>query len=540
MSNTVEIYEFSRAFDNVQYSDVYGRWVSGGYAPEKINRSNQSVPPELRKAVTSDYFTLNDSYPPLEGEVALIGYELEKYSLLAVANKQIDDGGRPTIGYRYFWLEQQEGDQELDGVGTLLFWWHAQMAQPPQFEMAQALSHAVPESVTFANDLRTRTRFTEEFESEIENLVTDQLIPQIKVVNPLDLDYIQCHFLAYSLAMKTQRSLAWAWNVRRLVQPESFLSIYAATEREKPAVPRIEIAIHYASRNQPVEEKDSYQTVSIETSLKDIESRFSASSNLNHTGKLDEILQYLSNPCPIKIDHKLYENSQIYSALVSLFVADRADTWIEKLIALSDLENHEVCKGFELHHQIIEAVYGKILRSPEAYKNLRLILHENISNFLLKVLRATEKKQVEKLSDLLEVLGNCWERPFQEYIRVLERSLSISTQSNAEQAENKDTSAIVDPFYNEVLELIQERKRKLQNREKFANHKKFRVLAQFFKKKNSIALSSMFRYLNSDEVIKDAPQWLSLLLLPQPLPAEPIMQSNWLRQVLSWRPRSRS
>ncbi|MFE4105952.1 hypothetical protein [Almyronema epifaneia] len=532
MSNPVEIYEFSRAFDNVRYSDVYGRWVSGGYAPEKINRSNHSIPAVLRKAVTSGSFALNDSYPPLEGKVALIGCELGSYSLLAIANGQIDDGDRPTIGYRYFWLERQEDDQELDGVGTLLFWWHAQAAHPPQFEMAQALSQDVPE-VALTNDPITRVRFTTEFEPEIDRLETDRLIPQIKVANPLYPDYIQCHFLAYSLAMQTQRPITWAWNVRRLENPEFFLSIYAATGQEKPAVPRTEIATYSASQNPPVERENPYQTAPLEISLKDIESRFSNGLDLKQTRKLDEIFQYLSNPYPIRIDNKLYSNSWIYSALIALLVADKIEDWLIKLLALNDLDNDEVRAGFVLQQQLITAVYYERGRYPEAYQNLRRTLHQCISNFLLKLCLETDKKQVEKRSDLLEVLGDCWEDHFREYASFLKQFLLSSPQSDASQAENKVASTIIDPFYDEVSRLIQKSKSKHKNGARFTSHKKFEILAKFFKKKNAIVLSTVFSYLNSGKVDKYSPQWLSQLLTPQYLLAKPTVQSDRrsIRQV---------
>jgi hypothetical protein len=103
--SVVQIYQFCRAFDNVRYSEVYGYYVSGGYAFEKIARASHEVPPEIREAVINDYFKLNDNYPPETGDFALIAREIDnKYSVLAVANRQLDDGGRPTIGYKYFWL----------------------------------------------------------------------------------------------------------------------------------------------------------------------------------------------------------------------------------------------------------------------------------------------------------------------------------------------------------------------------------------------------------------------------------------------------
>ncbi|MFM6003929.1 MAG: hypothetical protein ACKPB7_11765, partial [Sphaerospermopsis kisseleviana] len=139
--SSIPIYQFCRAFDNVRWSDEYQRHVSGGYTPGKIARWNQQVPEEIHQAVKKNYFKLNDSYPPEEDDFALIAREIDdKYAVLAVANRQIDDEPRPTIGYKYFWLKKSSPD--VDGIGTLIYWWSE---REPKFDMSELAEQSVPE-----------------------------------------------------------------------------------------------------------------------------------------------------------------------------------------------------------------------------------------------------------------------------------------------------------------------------------------------------------------------------------------------------------
>jgi hypothetical protein len=129
MSNKVQVHEFCRAFDNVIYSDKYQEWVSGGYSPKKIANYGKEVPSVIQKAVRDGYFSINDNFPPENERSCVIARELSAnkqdgkiYSILAIANRQIDDAGRPTIGYKYFWTDAH--DPALDGIVQLLIFWY--------------------------------------------------------------------------------------------------------------------------------------------------------------------------------------------------------------------------------------------------------------------------------------------------------------------------------------------------------------------------------------------------------------------------------
>ncbi|MTJ46548.1 hypothetical protein [Dolichospermum sp. UHCC 0259] len=234
----IPIYQFCRGFDNVRYSEVYQCYVSGGYAFEKIACWNREVPQEIREAVIKDDFKLNDNYPPEDNDFALIAREIDnKYSVLAVANRQLDDGGRPTIGYKYFWLEKSSPD--VDGIGTLIYWWSNH--KEPKFDMSELVETSLPEIFYYALEYQ-KTKFQESWLQEtwktVENLSE---IPHTVVVTK-ELwqqqypEYIKLHYLALGLSLRanhTNSPNAWAWNVQKLAHPDSFISIFYATQEDR-------------------------------------------------------------------------------------------------------------------------------------------------------------------------------------------------------------------------------------------------------------------------------------------------------------------
>jgi hypothetical protein len=236
--SVVHIYQFCRAFDNVRYSEVYGCYVSGGYAFEKIARASHEVPPEIREAVINDYFKLNDNYPPETGDFALIAREIDdKYSVLAVANRQLDDGGRPTIGYKYFWLEKSSPD--VDGIGTLIYWWLNQ--NQPKFDMAELDKQLSQSPQIFrVHEQYKKLIFEEDQLQNIKRIVVEENKIPYTVVVTKELwrkrypEYTKLHYLALCFSDRATRLNAWAWNVHKIAYPERFLAIFYATQEDIP------------------------------------------------------------------------------------------------------------------------------------------------------------------------------------------------------------------------------------------------------------------------------------------------------------------
>lgn len=239
MSDTIEVYQFSRNFDNPHPSAQHNhRWVSGGNIidPEKkITLSNREVPQEIRQAVLDNYFAINDSYPPAENDFALIAREIgDRYAVLAVANGQIDDRDRPTIGYKYFWLETT--DPDIDRIGTLIYWWRDDVKY--KFNMEELNLALNPEK--YHAQIQKKTNFTEHWLETIKETVNNfKQIPCIGVVTKEDWEgipsYIKLHYLAFGLSIRSDNLNTWAWNVHKLSSPETFLYIWYSTQADIPA-----------------------------------------------------------------------------------------------------------------------------------------------------------------------------------------------------------------------------------------------------------------------------------------------------------------
>ncbi len=246
MSDVIQIYEFSRAFDNPHWSEKLRQWVSGGYLPEKINRSSQDVPPEILEYVKKNYFAINDNYCPLPGDVALIAREIGYYAVLAVANLQTDDGYRQTLGYRYFWLEQTATNwRKYDGILILLYWW--EHAGKPMFDIKEA-SDPKPAPHNFSN-LYEYEDWSQKYCPEIKEVVNRvSRPPMLEIARKARWqdyeEYFKLHWETREISSYFDKQLAWAWNAEKLHHPSSFLCIYYADTKDNRAIVD-------ASKNQP-------------------------------------------------------------------------------------------------------------------------------------------------------------------------------------------------------------------------------------------------------------------------------------------------
>jgi len=248
----IEVYEFSRAFDGIKKIDNYG-WVSGGYSPEKISHANQPVPEEIRRAVFANLFALNDNYPPNEGELALIAREIPGknqgvlYAVLAVANRQRDDGGRPTIGYRYFWIVAKNQNNDYDGILALLTWWGCiQSERKLYFDMEKAGRGEIPGSIErISGWARVNLAQDPNYSQLQDQVVQAAKIPQLQNLSTRPSEkwdelWTDFHFVASGLSHRAQSDVAWAWNVRRLLQPGSFISVACATAEDCASIESVQ------------------------------------------------------------------------------------------------------------------------------------------------------------------------------------------------------------------------------------------------------------------------------------------------------------
>jgi hypothetical protein len=260
MSSTKEfrIYEFSKKFDNIREKN--GIWVSGGYVIDKrkaFDRSNyknghiNEIPEKIREAVIDSLFEIPDAYPtnsatdqefinlvrtgkldlgsPLSEDptknIALIARNVENYSVLAVATRQIDDKWRSKlIGYRFFWLEigdlSLQSDSPVDGISTLLHWWYDM--KTPCFTMHP---HSHERIDGLCQKIISVEYTTNSYERESKTLKASRYPYLFEYTIDGFLDYFRLNAQAVHLAYP---NVAWAWNVRKLTKPERFTAVYCS------------------------------------------------------------------------------------------------------------------------------------------------------------------------------------------------------------------------------------------------------------------------------------------------------------------------
>jgi hypothetical protein len=260
MSSTKEfrIYEFSKKFDNIREKN--GIWVSGGYVIDKrkaFDRSNyknghiNEIPEKIREAVIDSLFEIPDAYPtnsatdqefinlvrtgkldlgsPLSEDptknIALIARNVENYSVLAVATRQIDDKWRSKlIGYRFFWLEigdlSLQSDSPVDGISTLLHWWYDM--KKPCFTMHP---HSHERIDGLCKKIISVEYTTNSYKRESKTLKASRYPYLFEYTIDGSLDYFRLNAQAVHLAYP---NVAWAWNVRKLSKPEAFIAVYCS------------------------------------------------------------------------------------------------------------------------------------------------------------------------------------------------------------------------------------------------------------------------------------------------------------------------
>ena len=214
--NSVQVHEFSRVFVNVSFKD--GKWVSGGYGDE-VGKSNHPIPDPIKTAVEGGDFRIYDSYPPKENDYALIGREIDKYSVLAVATTVQDYHNRYAVAYRYFWLEKT-AFQDIDGVGTLLIWWLIE--GKPKFDFQWNPNNSTLNYITRYYSREETYKYFQQYQPHVQNIINNinyyPFVFQKKYAKSRN----GLHYLALYLNKQYSTPIAWAWNVRWLDKPEKF------------------------------------------------------------------------------------------------------------------------------------------------------------------------------------------------------------------------------------------------------------------------------------------------------------------------------
>ncbi|MDD1469186.1 hypothetical protein MEO43_28960, partial [Dolichospermum sp. ST_sed5] len=502
----IPIYQFCRGFDNVRYSEVYKCYVSGGYAFDKITRWNHEVPPEIREAVIDDYFKLNDNYPPDQDNFALIAREInDKYSVLAVANRQLDDGDRPTIGYQYFWLEKSSPD--VDGIGTLIYWWRDNQFQ---FNMAELVETSPPQMLYSQGEeekinFYLQATWLEDTRKTVNNL---KEIPKTSVVTKDDWQglppYIKLHYLALGLSLRanhTNSPNAWAWNVQKIAHPDSFISIFYATQEDIPSNTRKRNLPPLAKNPTPDKAQTENPTpLSSKTSNsippaveKNIKSCLSSLANtFNQNGldakKTQELFEYLRDyadadwtNCIDKTRVTASSPYDIYPQLIYLVAPNNklSENWLLKMVQSLEIDTKKTSpRILEFQRVLLEASFE--YEDPLVNQRLISSIYTGIS-YLLNQLMSTEKGN-NKIEFLLTQSQNVWSYYFLTYAELIKKRIFSEEKTIIEES--------MENFCQEILTLLQESKNiTLEKR------KQYKKLASTFIKINYYSLAGTFYYI---------------------------------------------
>jgi cytoskeletal protein RodZ len=505
--SVVHIYQFCRAFDNVRYSEVYGCYVSGGYAFEKIARASHEVPPEIREAVINDYFKLNDNYPPETGDFALIAREIDnKYSVLAVANRQLDDGGRPTIGYKYFWLEKSSSD--VDGIGTLIYWWSNH--KKPKFDMAELVEKSPPERLYY-QEIQKRN-----FLEILKYVQKLNEIPEITVVKkelwqqayPA---YIELHYLALGLSDRATRLNAWAWNVHKIAYPERFLAIFYATQEDIPKniskrqLPSPQKDNSNTSVSTPTKENTT-QTVpvqKIKKCLKDIAKIFADTDELD-SKKTEELFEYLAK-YPNEnwsdfIDKTTLQAipdkcTLIYKAEIYLLLPKEKSSFLIEILNSTNFGNSS---GKSTSNSIAIEFHTQLLNASYKYQNQQVI-HRLVSSiytgisYLLNHLMADDNGS-NQIEFLLTQSQSIWSKTFLTYAELVKKRIFPEKETEKETIVEES----LETFCQEILTILQEPKNiTLEKRNQY------KKLVSTFININHYPLAGTFCYISDRFIPQD-------------------------------------
>jgi hypothetical protein len=557
--SVVQIYQFCRAFDNVRYSEVYGYYVSGGYAFEKIARASHEVPPEIREAVINDYFKLNDNYPPETGDFALIAREIDdKYSVLAVANRQLDDGGRPTIGYKYFWLDKSKLSQYVDGIGTLIHWWSNHKKPKPEFNMEESGGTSLPETFSY-NQEYLKPTFQEHWLQETWNTVEKlQVIPRTSVATK-ELwqqeypEYIKLHYLALGLSLRANYFNAWAWNVQKLENPKPFLAIFYATQEDIPN----NILKEQLPSPQPQEKDNSNNfepnsdnkitaptqpksTTGLPTKSfgqiprvteKKIKSCLASLGNRLDDHKIQELFGYLKDYADADwtncIDRTTLRNASsnhdIYTQLIYLVAPNDklSEKWLLDMIQSITIESSPTSGGQNLvdtarnwakqwednnERTSISEFQKFLLKASYNYDDVKVreklehSIYYGISYLLIHLITNEQDSIIEsRIGYLLTESQSIWSQYFQSYIDIVARVV-LDKDKDHEDANNYPSIIDFCKIIIELIERIKQAREENKNYKKYINYK-YKKLAVIFRKTKRKDLTELFYLMSGNTTI---------------------------------------
>ena len=464
-NNFLEVHEFSRGFVDVSFKD--GKWVSGGYGDE-VGKSNHAIPDPIKAAVEGGDFRINDNYPPKENEYALIGREIDKYSVLAVATPVEDDKNRPLIAYRYFWLKKPDY-QDIDGVGTLLYWWLS--IREPKFDFQwESNNNSLNYKIPYYFREKSYKHF-ENYQSYVQNIINK--INYYPFVFPKEYANSRngLHYLALYLKKNYGTPIAWAWNVGCLDKPQRLTLICCSDEtsykNNSSDIQKHERELTDGNTNGSTHQSPSPQPNTPNPGQSRSSSQPTHTENNQVWNNIKQCLKYIAtNPVngskaglqelanyieqyPIKdwnrdriIDESMMNNSDQsfrtnYKALLVILGYISVPVWLNQIETIDD-------DSLELQRQLLE-----ICRNNNKVKALKQ-LKRNMTVSIIELLEEEDSRgnQSELTASIQKLLcsNNLWSEHFRrlsQKMNQLVNSASASSQKQSHSRTKNQTSQLV-------------------------------------------------------------------------------------------------
>ncbi|OBQ33393.1 MAG: hypothetical protein AN485_18865, partial [Anabaena sp. MDT14b] len=418
-----------------------------------------------------------------------------------------DDGGRPTIGYKYFWLDKSKLSRYVDGIGTLLYWWYDH--KQPKFKMEELIDSISPEIFSYDQEIK-KNNFREILKYE----QTLHEIPEVQVVKKELWEgypaYMEIHYLALALSHRANDANAWAWNVQKLSYPETFLAISYTTEENLPKTIR-KLPLPSPQKNNsnnPVNtpsKQTSTQAVpvqKIKNCLKDIARIFADTDKLD-SEKTEELFEYLAkyptenwsdfiDKTTLQAIHDKF--TLIYKAEIYLFLPKEKSSFLIEILNSTNFGNSSGKSSsnsiaIKFHTQLLNASYK--YQNPQVIHRLVSSIYTGIS-YLLNHLMADDNgsNQIEFLLTQSQS-QSIWSKTFLTYAELVEKIIFSQEEITVDKS--------VETFCQEILTILQEPKNiTLEQRSPY------KKLASTFIKINYYSLAGTFYYI-SDRYI---PQYI--------------------------------
>ncbi len=525
-ANTITVYEFTRGFKKIERED--GILVSGGYESE-VGPSNYQVPKEIQDAVKFNDFRIPDSYAPAQGEIALIARDIGDYSVLAVATYLLEDGKRPGVAYRYFWLDRGNWEN-IDGIGTLLWWWR-QVGEPyfsfEEYEKFNRLNYYAP---ICTSEVFARCR------PQVESLLPKiTYVPYIFALQNnggnKTPDYAGLHYLALHLKQQRQTPMAWAWNVPHLDFPERFTLICCADgkafEYISPKVKQYKRPL--ASTGGGATSNQQQQKLpGAAGSTGQFSTNPSPKSNNNLTHKIKECIKNIANDQNVEenllkladylesystshwnwaqiIDNTFKTNNTKSAAkyqalLVLLNPQENVYFWLSWLTNPNN--SNWADASLKIQSQLLKVC--KDNQNDNAYKYLSLCILRCISLLLVKCLSHNiNDREYQNIEWLLVDSKNVWSSQFKTY------AINLTSQLKCQ-----DPNDAKDQFYEPVLNMLNLWKSQLTHNKPPQVYKEYSTIARLVEKIGNYTLSAFFYQLSEGSVPTNVYDLVHLQIIP--------------------------